>query len=103
QSAAKQCGIGERTLRRWLAEDADFRVEYDAARIAAFQAGMARIHALTGRAVDTLTDLLEAEKYPAVRLGAARAVFDLGLHERDAVAIIARLDDIERAQRRSEK
>ena len=50
------------------------------------------------RAVDALEDLLKAGASPAVRLGAAKAVFDLSLHERDAAEIMRRLDDIERLQ-----
>jgi hypothetical protein len=34
--AAKRCGVHERTLRRWLAEDAGFKANYDAARTAMF-------------------------------------------------------------------
>jgi hypothetical protein len=32
QRAAKQCRVNERTLRRWLTEDAAFMAEYDHAR-----------------------------------------------------------------------
>ena len=72
--AAKRSGVGERTLRRWLAEDANFKAQYDAARTAVFQVGMNRVQTLMARAVDTLDELLGATKYPAVRLGAARTV-----------------------------
>ena len=40
--AAARCGIGERTLRRWLTEDAAFQAEYEAARHATFQAALRR-------------------------------------------------------------
>src|SRR5712692_5707930 len=69
--AAERCGVNERTLRRWLTADATFKAEYEAARSALYEAGMSRIQALTGRAVDTLEDLLGAKEHPAVRLGAA--------------------------------
>jgi hypothetical protein len=100
QRAAERCGIGERTLRRWLTLDAGFKAEYDAARTVLFQAGMSRIQALTGRAVDALEDLLGAKKYPAVRLGAARTVTEIGMHQHDADTIMRKLDEIEAAQRR---
>ena len=93
--AAQRCGIGERTLRRWLTEDAAFQAEYEAARTVMFQAGMSRIQALTARAVDTLEDLLGAKKYPAVRLGAARTVAEIGMHQHDAETILKKLDDLE--------
>lgn len=98
--AAERCGVHERTLRNWLANDGAFKAEYDAARSAMFHAGMSRIQALTGRAVETLEDLLDAKKYPSVRLGAARTVAEIGLHQHDADTILRKLDEIEAAQRR---
>jgi transposase-like protein len=38
QLAAERCGVNERTLRRWLTEDMDFRTEYDTARRAVYHA-----------------------------------------------------------------
>jgi hypothetical protein len=55
--AAARCGVGERTLRRWLTEDSEFKAEYAAARSAMFQVGMSRIQALAGRAVLALAAL----------------------------------------------
>ena len=43
-----KCGLSERTLHRWLTDEA-FQAEYAAARQAAFQAGIHRAQALTGR------------------------------------------------------
>ena len=68
--AAANCGVHERTLRRWLIEDEAFKADYQAARRATFVAGVNRIHALVARAVEALDDLLEARQHPAVRLGA---------------------------------
>ena len=96
--AAKRCGIGERTLRRWLTDDAEFRAEYEAARSATFQAGMGRIQALTARAVGTLEDLLNAHDHPSVRLGAARTVAELAVYQDDAEMIMRKLEAIEAAQ-----
>src|SRR5262245_29383432 len=57
--AAKQCRVNERTLRRWLTDDAAFKAEYDCGRQALYQAGMARVLALTGKGVATLEELLD--------------------------------------------
>lgn len=97
--AARRCGVGERTLRRWLSDDVTFKDQYDSARAATFQFGLDRIQALMGRAVDTLQDLLSAKKFPSVRLGAARTIAEIAIHQRDAETILKRLDEIERAQR----
>jgi hypothetical protein len=58
------------------------------------------VHALTARAVDTLEVLLDAKEYPSVRLGAARTVTDIGMHQHEAETIMRKLDEIEGAQRR---
>ena len=98
--AAAKCRIGERTLHRWLTSDAAFQAAYSEARQAAFEAGMSRVQALTGKAVDTLDELLDAKEYPNVRLGAARTVAELSIHQHDAETILRKLDEIEAEQRR---
>ena len=97
--AAAKAGIDESTVRRWLSEDEVFQAEYAAARQAAFQAGIYRAQALTARAMDTLEELLDDEKHPNVRLGAARTVAEIGIHQYDAETILKKLDEIETQQR----
>jgi len=48
--------------------------------------------ALQTRAVETLADLMGASVSPAVRLGAARTVVDIAVHQHDAETM---LDEIE--------
>jgi len=103
QRAAKQCRVNERTLRRWLTEDAAFMAEYDHARQALHRAGMARVQALTGKGVETLEELLDAKKFPAVRLGTARTVVELGIHQHDTEIILRRLEDLEAAHQRGRR
>ena len=100
ERAATRAGVGARTLRRWMTEDERFAAEYDAARRATFQAGIGRIHALTVRAVETLENLLGPKNPPSVRLGAARTVAEIGIHQHDAETILRKLDEIEASQRR---
>ena len=100
QKAATKSGVNEKTLRRWLAHDEEFTAEYALARQAAFQAGISRIQALTGRAVATLEELLDEKKFPNVRLGAARTVAELAIHQHDAETILQRIDDLERQMRK---
>ena len=97
--AATQCGVNERTLRRWMTEDPAFKAEYDRARAATFQLGLHRAQTLMGRAVDVLDALLAPTTAPAVQLGAARTIVELGLHEHDAQTILRKLTEIEQAQR----
>jgi hypothetical protein len=63
-------------MRRWLAEDADFRAAYDEARAALFQVAMSRVQALL-----------------------ARAVAELAIQQYDADIILRKLDEIEAVQR----
>lgn len=99
EKAAARAGVSERTLRRWLASNQSFRAAYEAARRTTYEAGINRVQALTARAVETLEELLQAKKYPAVRLGAARTVTEIGMHQHDAETIMRKLDEIEAAQR----
>jgi len=99
--AAERAGVGERTLRRWLEEDAAFKAQYDDKRTAIYQQGVDRLQALMARAVDTLEDLLGAVEYPAVRLGAARTVADLAVHQHGLDEIASKLAEIEAVQRQS--
>jgi hypothetical protein len=100
-AAAERCGVNEKTLRRWMAEEG-FRNELAEARRALFQAGLHRVQALVGEAVDTLASLLAPEVSAHVRLGAARTVAELGLQQHDAEVILQRLEQIEALQRQQE-
>ena len=97
--AADGVKVSERTIRGWLADDAEFKAAHEASRDAVFQAGVGRIKALAGRGVETLEELLDARKFPAVRLGAARTLVELGIHQNDAETIMRKLEEIEAAQR----
>lgn len=101
--AAARCGVSERTLRRWQTEDTAFKTEYETARIATFQAGMGRIQMLVGQAVNTLEDLLAATESPSVRLGAARTIAEIGIHQHEADTILRKLSEIEAAQERQRR
>jgi transposase-like protein len=100
--AARRCGVNERTLRRWMADDEEFKRELTEARRVMFQAGMNRVQALTAEAVNTLETLMGRSMPPNVRLGAARTVAELGIHQHDADAIIRKLDEIEEYQRQQD-
>ncbi len=101
-SAATRCGVNERTLRRWLAQPV-FHAEYAAARQAMFEAALSRAQALAARAIETLEDLLGGTQQASVRLGAARAIVDLGIHHHDTDTIVQRLSEIEARQQRQQK
>ena len=98
-AAAQRAGVGERSIRRWIAHDAEFQSELSMARRATFQAGVERVQALMGYAVNVLEDLLAETKHPAARLGAARMVIELALNRNDAEVLLSRVEELERLQR----
>lgn len=100
-AAARRCGVNEKTLRRWMAED-PFKHALEEARRATFQAGMNRVQALTATAIDTLAVLMGRRMPPTVRLGAARAVVELGTQRHDADTIMQKLHEVEACQQQRE-
>jgi hypothetical protein len=100
-AAAERCGVNESTLRKWLAEP-EFKAEHAAARRAIFEVSINRIQALNAKAVDTLEALLDVADAPSVRLGAAKTIVEIGIHQHDADTIMRKLDEIEQWQQRQE-
>jgi hypothetical protein len=94
-AAAAVAGIHEKTLRAWLKTDAPFQAAYTESREAVFSAALGRVLVLSETAVATLEGLLHDTQPPAVRFSAAKALVEIGLHQRDAAAILQRLDELD--------
>lgn len=62
RSAAEQVGIAANRVRRWLREDDAFRREYEDMFQGATEVARLRVESASEEAVDTLFDLLAAEK-----------------------------------------
>src|SRR5689334_2224655 len=60
KDAAAQAGVGERTLRRWLDEDPEFKATVGRLRSEAVGAAMARLSATMTAAADVLKGLLDS-------------------------------------------
>jgi hypothetical protein len=93
-AAAARAGVGVTTVRRRLADPAFVR------RLRQTQADMlgraaGAMAAAATEAVRTLLDLQKPSVPPATRLGAARAVLELGLRVREAVDLEARIAALE--------
>lgn len=74
EAAATACGIGERTLRRWLA-DPDFAAAYAAARRDVLRQGIGALVGALPEAVRVLRETMNGADVPAqVRVSAARVV-----------------------------
>ena len=92
--AARQCGLSSRTVYRRLAE-ADFRHRLQALRGDMVSRTAGTLTAAAGEAVRTLLELLRSTASAAVRLGAARAVLELGMKIRESTDLEERLSALE--------
>jgi hypothetical protein len=94
QAAAKQSGLAERTIYKRLKQP-DFQL-----RLRDVQTDILKrtTGALTAAATESVRTLLELQKPgvpPSTRLGAARAVLELGIKMREIVELEVRLVELE--------
>jgi hypothetical protein len=94
EQAAKQTNTSERTIYRRLGDPA-FRRELDAMRADFVQRVSGSLTASGSEAVKTLIGLLHQSVAPAVRLGASRAILELGIKVREVAELDRRLTAIE--------
>ena len=94
EAAARQCGVSEAAVRRKL-RDERFRRELARCRgdITARVAGVLTAAGL--EAVKTLLDLQKPGVAPATRLGAAKAVLEVGMNLREVIDLEGRLTELE--------
>lgn len=93
--AAAKSGIAIRTVYRRL-EDPDFRKQLQDFRANMVERSSAMLTAASMEAVKTLLSLMERSIPHATRLGASRAVIELGLKLRDLLEVEQRLDALEK-------
>ena len=93
--AAAAAGVGQRTVYRRL-NDAAFARQVAAARAALVSQAVGRLADAASAAAATLRALLDAEP-ESIRLGAARAVLELGAKLRAADELEARIVALEQA------
>ena len=93
EASSKTAGISEATAYRRLA-DPGFRRRIDEARAEMISRAVARLGATSTLAADTLRELLKARS-ETVRLGAARAVLELGAKLREHEELAERIAALE--------
>ena len=91
--AAAAAGVSPRTAHRRM-EDEAFRERVQTARAEMLFQAMGRLANASGRAVETLESLLDADA-DTVRLGAARSILEIGNRFRESIELEARLQAIE--------
>src|SRR5262245_53133480 len=94
EAAARQCQVSERTVYRRL-EDSAFRQRVQEARAEMVKRSAGMLTAAAGESVRTLLSLQKESVPPAVRLGAARAVLELGIKVRELVDLESRIAALE--------
>ena len=97
EEAARVSSVGLTTLYRWLREDAEFQSAYRDAKRRALDQAIARLHAISGEAVETLRTVMKDEDAPAsARVTAARTVLELATKSAEADDLAARVAELER-------
>jgi hypothetical protein len=96
EAAAAKCGVSRKTVQRRLGETG-FQAKLQRARAEMVQRATAMLTAAAMEAVKTLLDL-QGKACPATtRLGAAKAVLEIGSRLRTENELISRLEAAERA------
>jgi hypothetical protein len=93
EASAQAAGVSGATVYRRLTEP-DFRRRIDEARADMVSRAVARIGAASTLAADTLRELLKARS-ETVRLGAARAILELGAKLREHEDLAERITALE--------
>jgi AcrR family transcriptional regulator len=94
QAAARRAGVSERTAYRRLA-DPDFCGQVNQARAELVRQATGQLVAAATDAAATLQELLCANQPPRIRLGAARAILELGVRLREEGELEERLRRLE--------
>ena len=94
EAAAKQAGVGESTVYRRL-RDHQFCRKVHRARADIVERIAGTLTAASTEAVRTLLDLQKTNYPPAVRLGAARAILEMGGKLRENAELSERLATLE--------
>jgi hypothetical protein len=100
REAARACHAGETTVKRWLATSA-FVCRVVEIRHEMTSAALGRLVIAMTVATDTLLVLCRKGRSESVRLGAARAILELGQRLREGVEMEARIAALEASSRTS--
>jgi hypothetical protein len=94
EAASRQCGLAERTIYRRL-QAPEFRRQLQEVRTDMVRRSAGMLTAAASSAVTTLLALQKDSVPPAVRLGAARAVLEIGIKVREMADLEARIAALE--------
>ncbi len=92
--AARQCDLSERTVYKRL-KDPAFQAAVKLVRSDMVRRSAGLLSAASGEAVRTLLALMKDSAPPATRLGAAKAVLELGMKIRELAELEAEVRELE--------
>jgi len=100
-AAAREVGVNESTIRRWLGKDPAFQAAWKEARSGLMDEAVARAQQTAGEAMVVLREILMHAELDSNRVAAARTILEVGLKAlerdelREQVATIRReLDEL---------
>ena len=94
--AATAIGVDERTLRRWLRDNAVFQMAYRQARRAVVQHAIVQVQQATGEAVETLRKVMQAADAPAsAEVSAAKTILETAVKAVELEDLEARIASLE--------
>ncbi len=94
EAAARQCDLSERTVYKRLKEP-EFQQRVKQVRSDMVRRSAGLLSAASGEAVRTLLALMKESAPPSVRLGAARAILELGMKIGELAALEAEVRELE--------
>lgn len=96
KAAAEKCGLGEKTLRRWLKQDSAFAEAYGDARAELVRGATGKLRRAMTKAVEVLEKVSDDQKAAAAaRVTAASKILELGLRAVQVEDLAARLAKLE--------
>ena len=94
--AATAIGVDERTLRRWLRDDAVFQIAYREARRQVVQQAIVQVQQATGEAVETLRKVMQDADAPAsAKVSAAKTILETAVKAVEVEDLAARIAALE--------
>jgi len=96
-AAAAKANVSARTIRRWLAEDGEFRADYREARRQLVEEAVKDIQKACVAATRTLREVMSDTAAPSsARIGAARIVLTVAIEAVERDSLMSRIDELER-------
>ena len=96
KDAAKEAGISEATLHRWL-KDENFQTAYRAAKREVVNHAICRLQRSSGKAVETLENIMRGAGNPATsRVTAAKIILEMAIKGVEVEDLEKRIADLEK-------